>query len=59
MAEQVDIDTSPLRPTPAGIEATAPIEGAFPTRVAAIDIGSNAIRYLAAEFIAPAHYTIL
>jgi len=32
---------------------------AFPTRVAGIDIGSNAMRFLAAEFQAPADYTVL
>jgi exopolyphosphatase/guanosine-5'-triphosphate,3'-diphosphate pyrophosphatase len=42
-----------------GESATATLDGAFPTRVAAIDIGSNAMRYLSAEFIAPAHYTVV
>jgi len=56
----------PLHDTgPTGLEgdaaesATTTLEGTFPTRVAAIDIGSNAMRFLAAEFIAPAHYTVL
>jgi exopolyphosphatase/guanosine-5'-triphosphate,3'-diphosphate pyrophosphatase len=44
---------------PAGEAATAVLDGAFPTRVAAIDVGSNAMRFLAAEFIAPAHYSVL
>lgn len=34
-------------------------EGTFPLRVAAIDIGSNAIRFLAAEFSAAGTYTVL
>jgi exopolyphosphatase/guanosine-5'-triphosphate,3'-diphosphate pyrophosphatase len=31
----------------------------FPTRVAAVDIGSNAIRFLATEFLQPSHYIVL
>lgn len=31
----------------------------FPVRVAAIDVGSNAIRYLAAEFLTPGRYSVL
>jgi exopolyphosphatase/guanosine-5'-triphosphate,3'-diphosphate pyrophosphatase len=33
--------------------------GPFPIRAAAIDIGSNAIRFLAAEFIEPVRYVVL
>lgn len=44
--------------TSSGVTATA-AEGVFPTRAAAVDIGSNAIRFLAAEFATPARYTIL
>jgi exopolyphosphatase/guanosine-5'-triphosphate,3'-diphosphate pyrophosphatase len=39
--------------------AGPPDGGPFPTRVAAIDIGSNAMRFLAAEFAAPARYAVL
>ena len=38
---------------------TAPAEKGFPVRAAAIDVGSNAIRFIAAEFSAPARYTVL
>jgi exopolyphosphatase / guanosine-5'-triphosphate,3'-diphosphate pyrophosphatase len=31
----------------------------FPLRTAAIDVGSNAMRFLAAEFLHPQHFTIL
>jgi len=41
---------------PGGVAAS---ESVFPTRVAAIDIGSNAMRFLATEFVAPARYTVL
>jgi exopolyphosphatase/guanosine-5'-triphosphate,3'-diphosphate pyrophosphatase len=41
-----------------GLPVAAP-KAAFPTRVAGIDIGSNAMRFLAAEFQAPADYTVL
>ena len=34
-------------------------EQAFPVRAAAVDVGSNAIRFIAAEFSAPARYTVL
>jgi exopolyphosphatase/guanosine-5'-triphosphate,3'-diphosphate pyrophosphatase len=34
-------------------------EPSFPMRAAAIDVGSNAMRFLAAEFTDPAHYTAL
>ncbi len=36
-----------------------PLTGIFPTRVAGIDVGSNALRFLAAEFVARSHYTVL
>jgi exopolyphosphatase/guanosine-5'-triphosphate,3'-diphosphate pyrophosphatase len=31
----------------------------FPARVAGIDIGSNAIRFIASEFLQPSHYIVL
>ena len=34
-------------------------DATFPLRVAAIDVGSNAIRFLAAEFLQPLHYTAI
>ncbi|HEX6748334.1 MAG TPA: Ppx/GppA phosphatase family protein [Longimicrobium sp.] len=34
-------------------------ESPFPLRVAAVDVGSNAIRFLAAEFSAPGEYRVL
>ncbi len=37
--------------------APVPVEGRFPVRAAAIDVGSNAIRFAAAEFTAPARFT--
>ncbi|HEX6558616.1 MAG TPA: hypothetical protein VF021_04120 [Longimicrobiales bacterium] len=33
--------------------------GSFPVRIAAVDIGSNAIRFLAVEFSEPRHYHVL
>ncbi|HEX2079864.1 MAG TPA: Ppx/GppA phosphatase family protein [Longimicrobium sp.] len=38
---------------------SSPAAPAFPLRVGGIDVGSNAIRFLAAEFTAPAEYTVL
>lgn len=38
---------------------TEPPGPAFPVRVAAIDAGSNAIRFVAADFTAPATYTVV
>ncbi|HEU4556513.1 MAG TPA: hypothetical protein VFS20_01645, partial [Longimicrobium sp.] len=37
----------------------APVEEKFPLRVAAVDVGSNAIRFLAAEFSALGEYEVL
>ena len=38
---------------------TQGLADSFPARAAAIDIGSNAIRFQAAEFLNPSHYVIL
>jgi exopolyphosphatase/guanosine-5'-triphosphate,3'-diphosphate pyrophosphatase len=38
---------------------SSPAPPAFPLRVGGIDVGSNAIRFLAAEFTAPAEYQVL
>jgi exopolyphosphatase/guanosine-5'-triphosphate,3'-diphosphate pyrophosphatase len=59
MVEQPQTGSLVDEPAAVGEAATAVLDGAFPTRVAAIDIGSNAMRFLAAEFIAPAHYSVL
>lgn len=52
-----------LLPDTQPVAAPRPVEEAgqqgFPVRVAAIDVGSNAIRFVATEFEAPARYTIL
>lgn len=45
----------PAETTAAGAVGSGP----FPIRTAAIDIGSNAIRFLAAEFIQPSRYVVL
>lgn len=39
--------------------AAAGAERRFPVRAAAVDVGSNAIRFFATEFAAPARYTVL
>lgn len=44
-------------PAPAEVDTDATPE--FPFRVAAIDAGSNAIRFVAAEFVDPTHYVEL
>jgi exopolyphosphatase/guanosine-5'-triphosphate,3'-diphosphate pyrophosphatase len=43
------------RPASSSSDATPP----FPLRVAAVDVGSNAIRYAAAEFTAPGAYRMI
>ena len=51
------------RVLPAGIVRPAEPESSaqptFPLRAAAIDVGSNAIRLLGAEFLQPAHYNVI
>jgi exopolyphosphatase / guanosine-5'-triphosphate,3'-diphosphate pyrophosphatase len=42
-----------------GTGAAAAAPDPFPIRAAAIDVGTNAIRFLAAEFSAPAAFTVL
>jgi len=65
MPDPTNPATRGLEDAPAGAReeshaaAGEPFDGVFPTKVAAIDIGSNAMRFLAAEFIAPSHYTAL
>jgi exopolyphosphatase/guanosine-5'-triphosphate,3'-diphosphate pyrophosphatase len=49
---------SQLRTASFSLDATAD-PGAFPIRAAAIDVGSNAIRLLAAEFTSPTELTVL
>jgi hypothetical protein len=51
---ETGVDDS-TRPAPVAGRA----EGTFPTRVAAIDIGSNAIRFIATEFTGPSASTVL
>lgn len=65
MAERLPTGSTPdvagpelVGPATAGAVAEDRLAG-FPTRVAGIDVGSNAIRFLAAEFDAPASYTPL
>ncbi|MBV9774472.1 MAG: Ppx/GppA family phosphatase [Gemmatimonadetes bacterium] len=52
---------TPSRSTPVRPKRAAPADpaAAFPLRVASVDVGSNAIRFVAAEFTGPATYTVL
>lgn len=40
-------------------QAEVPEEPVFPLRVAAVDVGSNAIRFLGAEFLQPQRFTVI